>query len=90
MTLAGCSKNSRDFPEIKVQIEPQKTTHPPTPSPLKLEQPKWQACGDKVCMTVDEAKKVNRNSVAVGRWMGQAKAALTYYRGSDNQAPPAE
>lgn len=88
MTLAGCSKGSHESLEVKVEVQGQKTTHPPMPSPLKLEQPKWEVCGDKVCMPVEEAKKINRNSVAVGRWMGQANAALTYYRGSDIQAPP--
>lgn len=84
--LAGCSKAplGSDKP-IVVSVKALPVTHPPLPAPLKLESPKWQACGSMVCMTIPDAKKLARNTVAVGRWVGGANNALTYYRGSGTQ-----
>lgn len=69
-------------PGIDVTVGKTKIVHPARPAPLRLQDEKFEACenGTKVCLTLEEAKKIPANKQEIGRYVGEINAVLNYYQ----------
>jgi hypothetical protein len=79
MMLASCSVLPHGR-EIDVVAEIPAVHHPKHPGELVLQEPKFEDCGKRVCLTRNEAKKVIENDVEVGRWAGEMNRNYHFYR----------
>jgi hypothetical protein len=69
---------------LKVLVQPLQRVHPPLPTPVQIADVKWRECGGDYCVTPSEAKKIIGNKIKLGKWIGQAKAVIKYYRDTDS------
>lgn len=79
LMLTGCSSTLATRPAPTVIVE-KPLIHPPKPNPVRLRDEHWYACGEQVCMTPAEAKKVLENKAEVGRYMTEMNNLVEYYR----------
>lgn len=93
LMLTACSNGKvfsagADAP-LDIRVKPVTTIAPPLPAPLHIARVHWRTCdrGSKACLSWVDARRMERNKVAIGRWMGQANAVIEYYRGLDGQSP---
>ena len=74
MSLTGCL--SADQKPVVTVAEPLRQVVPARPSPLRLYDEPWKACGRMMCLAPKEAQKSLDNKIEVGRWMGQALSLI--------------
>ena len=77
-TLTACSIVPRS-PEVVVVAEVPAIEHPEHPGALELQDPKFDDCGSKVCLTKPEARKVVENTVRTGRWASRMNRLVKFY-----------
>lgn len=76
-SLIGCSTK----PPEQLQFVPDKIEQvkPARPAPLVLYNEHFKLCGQSLCITPTEAKRVLQNKLEVYNWMRQANALFCYY-----------
>ena len=62
--------------------------HPPIPKPVTMRDERLMACGEMVCMSVVDAKRMIANKAAAGAWMDEAMNIIVYYRKALSQPEP--
>jgi len=77
--LTGCSSGSAVKPKPTLFVE-KPLIHPPKPKPVTLIDERWYPCGERICMSPAEAKKLLRNKAEVGRYMRESDNLIDYYR----------
>jgi hypothetical protein len=47
---------------------------------VKLIDEPYTVCGNKLCLDLQQAKRLEQNKVKVGKWMDRAQNIILYYR----------
>lgn len=79
LTLTGCSSLSVVKPETTSFVDAP-IIHPPRPRPVQLFNERWYACGEQICMSPADAKKMMQNKAEIARFMREMDNLVEYYR----------
>jgi hypothetical protein len=84
--VVGCATAPTQI-DVDVSQRQIEAPEPPSPSPMDLQDVRWEACGNRLCVTPRDFERIQNNNLEAARFIRSQREQIRYYQNLNRTQP---